>query len=487
MNKCPKCGTEFEGNFCPECGTPIATETFCPNCGAKLPFGVKFCTRCGHDVVGSTPPAPLPAPSRSAATTPAETKKTSYLQFVPALLLLLFSVVCFLLFLAPYVTIPGGNLMGNKLPDTDLGSLYHFLGEESKALGLSALPTAILVFAVLGLLVALISFFGSLVPILSHSREKQILLGLKPYSVFQMLAMIGAGICYCALVICGSIAIAKISDFGSISGSSAKIVKAGLCPILVLAFAAISLVATIITVYMEYSRWKNDVFPVFRAKCPDIELPIVPKEIAESKITQKSVLAFTSSYATMFSFLTIEVVYGLLSFKYSSSENLAHEIQTNMMPFGIVSMCMCFGCLLLFTFLKYFTCGTKSYMKYKLKTIPQLLNIITVLYALILFMFCMLLMCFLVPLGVTLGIIPEFSDYENGLFIGYFMVFPMVVALTCSNIAIVQKKKILMLIYGVKKAKNAKTLTAEAVAYQEAQKKYQAQKEKYLIAISRFC
>ena len=48
MNKCSKCGTEFEGNCCPECGTWASGEKSCPKCGAKIKSEAKFCTECGY-------------------------------------------------------------------------------------------------------------------------------------------------------------------------------------------------------------------------------------------------------------------------------------------------------------------------------------------------------------------------------------------------------------------------------------------------------
>ncbi len=53
MNKCPKCGTEFEGNFCPECGTKWQEDKICPQCGASSKSFVKFCNhiRRGTQVI----------------------------------------------------------------------------------------------------------------------------------------------------------------------------------------------------------------------------------------------------------------------------------------------------------------------------------------------------------------------------------------------------------------------------------------------------
>jgi hypothetical protein len=50
--KCPRCGTEGEGNFCARCGTalPASGERYCPNCGAGVRAGDLFCGECGSPV-----------------------------------------------------------------------------------------------------------------------------------------------------------------------------------------------------------------------------------------------------------------------------------------------------------------------------------------------------------------------------------------------------------------------------------------------------
>jgi predicted nucleic acid-binding Zn ribbon protein len=50
--KCPRCGTEGEGNFCARCGTPLPRggDQFCPNCGAGVRPGDLFCGECGAPV-----------------------------------------------------------------------------------------------------------------------------------------------------------------------------------------------------------------------------------------------------------------------------------------------------------------------------------------------------------------------------------------------------------------------------------------------------
>lgn len=51
MNKCYKCGAEFEGKFCPHCGTKYEVEKACPQCNTKLDGNAKFCNNCGYGFV----------------------------------------------------------------------------------------------------------------------------------------------------------------------------------------------------------------------------------------------------------------------------------------------------------------------------------------------------------------------------------------------------------------------------------------------------
>ncbi|MCI9408003.1 MAG: leucine-rich repeat protein [Clostridia bacterium] len=57
MNKCPRCGTEFEGNWCPNCGAQINPVKICPNCKTKLKPEAKFCTECGYSFEKNEAPA----------------------------------------------------------------------------------------------------------------------------------------------------------------------------------------------------------------------------------------------------------------------------------------------------------------------------------------------------------------------------------------------------------------------------------------------
>ncbi len=141
-HKCFRCGTEFEGNFCPECGTKWEEGKTCPQCGAALPGNAKFCNECGYSFLKPAPSSQVPA--GSAPTTPARASRPASPQksgkglltlytvsrFLPAVLLAVFSVLLFLLCLAPAAVMPGGELFGETIPSESLGSVYEMLSGE---------------------------------------------------------------------------------------------------------------------------------------------------------------------------------------------------------------------------------------------------------------------------------------------------------------------------------------------------------------------
>ncbi len=93
MNKCPKCGTEFEGTFCPECGTKWMDKKTCPGCGARLDGSAKFCTYCGKSFYAPSRPAPKPKKKRSFKRWVSEHKKLFGFLIAAFVLVLILSVV----------------------------------------------------------------------------------------------------------------------------------------------------------------------------------------------------------------------------------------------------------------------------------------------------------------------------------------------------------------------------------------------------------
>ena len=55
MNKCFKCGAEFQGNFCPQCGAKFETTKTCPQCNTQLDGQTRFCNNCGYNFVEDKP------------------------------------------------------------------------------------------------------------------------------------------------------------------------------------------------------------------------------------------------------------------------------------------------------------------------------------------------------------------------------------------------------------------------------------------------
>lgn len=57
--KCPKCGTEFTGNFCPNCGARFVVA-HCPVCGKVHTVNERFCSQCGYNYALKTPQSQPP-------------------------------------------------------------------------------------------------------------------------------------------------------------------------------------------------------------------------------------------------------------------------------------------------------------------------------------------------------------------------------------------------------------------------------------------
>ena len=86
MIKCPKCGTEFEGNICPNCGAQITFVKTCPNCKTKVKAEAKFCTECGYSFEKKEMPAPNENAEKATETkqTDTDTKKPSFGAWIKA-------------------------------------------------------------------------------------------------------------------------------------------------------------------------------------------------------------------------------------------------------------------------------------------------------------------------------------------------------------------------------------------------------------------
>ncbi len=129
MNKCSKCGAEFEGNFCPECGTPSQAPKVCPKCGAQLKENVKFCPNCGCAFLPTQADETQTASSAPSAKahTPIDWRNNKTLRkillFAPLVIFALWSVLMFAFMAAP--------VMKGEPPVMPNVSVYGFFNPET--------------------------------------------------------------------------------------------------------------------------------------------------------------------------------------------------------------------------------------------------------------------------------------------------------------------------------------------------------------------
>ncbi len=126
MNKCPNCGTEFEGKFCPECGESISNTKICPRCGAECASGAKFCNMCGYSFAGTASQSAGDKPQTAKPPKPEAVYKKAHkvLGVLPVVTALLFAVLAFVCMALPAVATPAFEIMGEKIPSENLGSLF---------------------------------------------------------------------------------------------------------------------------------------------------------------------------------------------------------------------------------------------------------------------------------------------------------------------------------------------------------------------------
>ncbi len=115
MNKCPKCGLEFEGNFCPNCGEKFEQEKSCPKCGTRLSGSARFCNECGYSFTGEQ------ATTKNSYKPENQTEKIyGILKIVPTAIFALFTVLLFIFAATPVAEL----ILGMGFPNESLGNVY---------------------------------------------------------------------------------------------------------------------------------------------------------------------------------------------------------------------------------------------------------------------------------------------------------------------------------------------------------------------------
>lgn len=250
MNKCPKCGTEFEGKFCPECGAEWQDKHVCPKCGAELKAGAKFCPECGFSLSAQTDEAPAPvgevAPAAdetavsSAATVAAHSgsggaqkKLFSVFRFLPALLLLGFSALCFLFFTADV-----GKASVAMGMNSGTGSVYKVIADGS-----GKIKTTLISLVLFAAITVIFAVIYTVFTFKADFKSKTAKIGGKTFLLTDILCCVGYAL-YFIVFLTACIACGQISEknaFVKVSPSAGII----LVVVFALIFALVSVGCTV--------------------------------------------------------------------------------------------------------------------------------------------------------------------------------------------------------------------------------------------------
>ena len=214
MNKCKKCGREFEGKFCPECGEPwrAEVERVCPHCKAVIKGKANFCSECGYSLV--------------------KQNKTFGVYLIkkclPEVLFVLMSILAFAFLAAPVTKVSD---MGLFLGAADMGSAYNVVSMEGVD-GLRGCAIAFMVFAALGVVYSLYLLFVN-IPDLKDGFV------VKPtYTAFAF---------YLVYIVIGSV---MIADTAALDGGMG-VLSAGACPICFLVFSILFAANTVVALILR--------------------------------------------------------------------------------------------------------------------------------------------------------------------------------------------------------------------------------------------
>lgn len=339
MNKCPKCGAEFEGKFCPNCGEKWEDEKTCPNCGTKLPGSARFCNECGYAFAGieriseaTSPATPLKLQKVYDESSAEKFGKAhKIINALPAIMSALFAVALFGFFAAPMAT----DLLGEG------SNLYAFYSGQETMLPLRGCAAAALFFAILAVFVAFVTIVFTGV---EAFKIKKVNLFGKSIPA-RYLAECAGWLIYLALMIISACTYGKISSEDGGMGLAVAGTGAALTLSFSVIFLALSVACRLIDclfilkTFPRFGEIKKREAREYNGVCPE-EVPKPKKE--DSPLLKEEVLkkqSFAYARAAIFASIALIImcVYVLSILKISNDLTtiLILLLQLPMAIFGI--------------------------------------------------------------------------------------------------------------------------------------------------------
>ncbi len=249
MNKCTKCGTEYEGNFCPNCGTASDAPKVCPRCSAELHKDQRFCSNCGYDLLGESSEYKAKQAKGDAALANNKTVRTA-LTYAPLVLFALWAALLWAFFAAPVIA-GDGFLIENV-------TLYQLLKDEMMS-DLFPVARALISFAAISCAYAAVFAVAQ----------------WKGNTVVKFVFNVASYLWHIAIIICAGVFAGKMKEFTDgledINGSFVAVVIS-----LTAVFAVLQATATVLSFKGFIQKFNEEKDAVINNKVARIALKYAP-------------------------------------------------------------------------------------------------------------------------------------------------------------------------------------------------------------------
>ena len=225
------------------------------------------------------------------------TKIYPLLQKLPAILFAIFSILLFLIYIFPVAVMPGGNFMGERIPSESYGNVYTLVEDLPQIKGALI---ALIIFAVVCLLFSIVALAGIFyLPLKAKTfnvAKKRISLNLIFNGICAILVFITFII---GCVICG-----KISS----ADGGLGVMKAGACPILLIIFSILFLIAIVGSPILE--NILNKKYPELKPKPTIIDenQEMKPSKFIQGVKKHKKKIIITAICAVILAVIIVAVV-----------------------------------------------------------------------------------------------------------------------------------------------------------------------------------